>query len=419
MNIIIGQVTNRTGQLLDLRFDSEKGFTFVTREELESGLTQSSRTKSKKQEPVRFLFQAGNKVSVTWGTVSPASSRTRTFQIGSCNYTTNASGGQLVVQTYDLSADMGRLKIDQGKTFTYPDGQTPESLKQVLYRIARVFNARLIFDKAEVTSKPVGTNVYIQNRTEIGGDTAPAQIGVPITFTNHVGLHQQVQELAELYSSAYEIYDDPILGIPVIEFTSLSLRYPEPVRTLTYRDQSGTVLEVQYTSLDGIQDKSSSSTAIDEQGQAQAEYVTVALTDKADTPVQSFKPDTDKYQENAKRELGRNLVGDAETTPSTDKNVIEQNNDNKSRASSFMGMITVKTVGNPDLRPDLMRVEGIGARASTDYRFFQVTHSLSSSGYTCTLQGKSQTVGEGGVDNKEQEKNNEEWVIRQLSTPKA
>src|SRR5690606_7789205 len=47
-----GYITNRTGALIDLRFDSEKGFTYVTPQELQSGLTESSRTKSNTKEDV-------------------------------------------------------------------------------------------------------------------------------------------------------------------------------------------------------------------------------------------------------------------------------------------------------------------------------------------------------------------------------
>jgi len=52
-----GYLTNRTGALIDLRFDSEKGFTYVTPEELQSGLTQSSRSKSNQVRSSKILIQ--------------------------------------------------------------------------------------------------------------------------------------------------------------------------------------------------------------------------------------------------------------------------------------------------------------------------------------------------------------------------
>lgn len=412
-----GLVTNRTGQLIDLRFDSEKGFTFVTKDELESGLTQSSRTKSKKQEPVRFLFQAGNIITVTWGLVAPLKSRTRTFKIGSCNYTTNTAGGQLVVQGYDLSSEIAKYKLSEGKSFTTPSGN-PESLKQVLYRLATTFGARLIFDKVAVTSYPSsGPDRYINNRTQEGGDTLPADPIYPITLIRQNDLHSQVRELAQNYSSAYEIYDDPILGVPVIEFTSLSLRFPKPVRSFTYRDNSGTVLEVQYNSIEGLIDQSSNSSSIGEQGQAEAETITVELTDAGvRDQVYIFRPDDTNFQEQAKKQLNRSLVGRSETTPSTEQAVIEQNNDNQTRAAGFTGFLTLKVIGDPEYKPDLYQINGIGARASTTYRMFQVTHSLSTSGYTCAMSGKTQTVGDGGVANTDALKDNTEYEVRRLST---
>ena len=81
-----------------------------------------------------------------------------------------------------------------------------------------------------------------------------------------------------------------------------------------------------------------------------------------------------------------------------------------------MGFITVKTVGHPDLQPDVMKIDGVGVRASTTYRFFQVQHSLSPSGYFCTMQGKTQESVDQGIKNEEQIKGNSEYIKPRLTT---
>ena len=116
-----GYTTNRTGALIDLRFDSEKGFTYVTPQELQSGNTESSRTQSRQSEPVSFMFSNNNIVDITWGYLEsrvsgqggrlvPRTSRSRRFKIGTVNYVTGSGGNTLTLQCYNLQKDMQRLQ---------------------------------------------------------------------------------------------------------------------------------------------------------------------------------------------------------------------------------------------------------------------------------------------------------------------
>lgn len=413
-----GYITNRTGALIDLRFDSEKGFTYVSPAELQSGLTESSRTQSKKSENVSFLFSTNNIIEITWGHLEPRTSRTRKFKIGTVTYATGASGNTLNIQAYTLQKDLDRVKVDEGKVMVDQAGN-PLSLKQSLYSIAYIFGARLDFDEQSVLSRPTQSpSDYVQDRTTIGGDTKVSTNGTPLYLLRSQSMDSWLKELARQYNSAYEVYEDPTLaGTPVIKFTAKALRYKKVIQTLTYRDPSGIMLDFQYNTIAGELNKESAASAIDETGIAESDYKSVQLTDgrKAQTPPKTFESIPLIYNERAREELERDLVGTSVTAPSTAESSVKTEAGNKTLRNSFMGFITVKVVGHPDFQPNVYDIQGVGVRASTTYRFFQVEHSLSTSGYICTMQGKTQESVDQGDLNQDQLKENDEYIRPRLT----
>lgn len=420
-----GYITNRTGALIDLRFDSEKGFTYVTQEELQSGITKSSRTQSGETEPVKFMFSANNEIEITWGLLEPKTSRTRKFRIGVVNYSTGAGGASLSLQCYDLQKDLARLKLSEGKVWLDKEGN-PQSLKQILFSICVVFGARLDFDEDIVTERPTAIpNNYVLERTERGGDTKVSSNNNPMTLVRNQTIDGWIKELTGEFNSVYEIYDDPIDGRPVIKFTSKTLRYKKVVKTLNYRDPNGIMLEFQFNSIAGEANKETSTSAVDENGEASKDTYTTKLVEidnqsSKDNPNRTAKQSNTYdpipliYNKRARVELERDLFGVSFTLADTAESEIVSKAEVSCLENSFMGFITVKTMGHPDLKPDVMRIEGVGVRASTTYRFFQVQHSLSASGYTCSMQGKTQKTNEEGTSNQEQLKKNEDYVIRRL-----
>ena len=423
-----GYITNRTGALIDLRFDSEKGFTYVTPEELESGYTKSSRTKSGESEPVKFMFNHNNIVDITWGYVEdrvsrsggiliPKTSRTLRFKIGTVNYATGQSGNVLTLQCFTLQNDMARVKLSEGKVFTDKEGN-PQSLKETLFDLAAVFGARLEFDEVEVLSKPVDKpSNYVLERTERGGDTLVSTNDNPIYLLRNQSIDSHLKALAKDFNSTYEVFTDPITGIPVIKFTSEKIRFEKVTQTLNYRDPNGIMLEFQYNSIAGEADKTATASAVDFEGTAESKYKEVRLTDgRAETTEPTtFDPIPLVYSNNAREILERELYGVSMTVPSTSESTVKSEAFNTVNTNSFLGFITVKTIGHPDFKPDIMKIEGVGVRASTTYRFFQVQHNLSASGYTCTMQGKTQESVEQGIKNSEQLKDNEEYIRPRLT----
>jgi hypothetical protein len=427
-----GFITNRTGALIDLRFDGEKGFTYVTRGELESGLTQSSRTKSGTSESVSFLFATNNVIEITWGQLEPRSSRSLKFKIGTVTYSTGPSGNTLTLQAFTLQKELARIKVDEGKTWVDKTGK-PQSLKAILYSIAYVFGARLEFDEQMITERPTGSGgVYVLDRSAVGGDTKVSTDGTPEYLLRSQSIDYWLKSLAEKFNSAYEIYEDPFVKIPVIKFTANILRYKKVAQTLNYRDPRGIMLDFQFNTIEGEIGKESIASALDETGKADSKYRTVAMTDGTQKPKNSVfgghkaspKPRTFDniplvYNTRSRTELQRALVGTSLTVPSTTKSAVDNAANNATINKSFMGFITVKVVGHPDFQPDVYDIQGVGVRASTTYRFFQVEHSLSSSGYTCSMQGKTQESVDQGQINDEVLKENSLYKIVPLTTPKG
>lgn len=413
-----GYITNRTGALIDLRFDSEKGFTYVSPAELQSGLTESSRTKSKTSENVSFLFSNNNLIEITWGHLEPRTSRSRRFKIGTVTYGTGASGNTLNIQAYTLQKDLARVKVDEGKVMVDPQGN-PLSLKQALYSIAYVFGARLEFDDQQVVARPtVMPSNYVLDRTLVGGDTKVSSNNTPLYLLRSQSMDSWLKDLAMRFSSTYEVYEDPIIaGLPVIKFTAKAIRYKKVMQTLNYRDPAGIMLDFQYNTISGEVGRESSASAVDESGTAESEYVTVQLTDgrQAQTPPKTFDSIPLIYNERAREELKRDLVGTSITAPSTAESDVKQQANDATERGSFMGFITVKVIGHPDFQPNVYDIQGVGVRASTTYRFFQVEHNLSAAGYVCTMQGKTQEAVDQGTLNSDLTKENEEYIRPRLT----
>ena len=376
------------------------------------------------------MFSANNNIEVTWGNLEPRVSKTRKYKIGTVSYATGAGGNTLTLQCYTLQNELAKIKVDEGITWVDKEG-TPLSLKQCVQSIAYVFGARLVFDGEDVPTTILQSytkpSEYVLDRTKVGGDTKISTDGTPAYLLRSQSMDQWLKYLAEQTNSVYEVYHDPILvDVPVIKFTAKTIRFKKVIRTLTYRDPNGIMLDFQFNTISGEVSRESSASAVSEEGKASSEMLTVALTDGTDNqtdskPKQTFDGIPFVYQDRADKTLQRTLVGNSVTTPSTTESSVAAQTDKMAETSSFMGFITVKAIGHPDFQPDVMNIQGVGVRASGNYRFFQVQHSLSSAGYTCSMQGKTQESVEQGVDVNSLEKKQEgtEYLIAPLATPQG
>jgi hypothetical protein len=84
--------------------------------------------------------------------------------------------------------------------------------------------------------------------------------------------------------------------------------------------------------------------------------------------------------------------------PELTENVL-RNNAKKANASSLMGIpLSATTLGIPTMAPgDTVRVRGLGARLEANYAVMSLTHSISTDGYTTSVEmvGNLSAVAKG------------------------
>src|SRR5690606_12089746 len=136
--------------------------------------------------------------------------------------------------------------------------------------------------------------------------------------------------------------------------------YKKVIQTFNYRDPAGIMLDFQYNTIAGEVGRESAASSIDENGTAESEYKTVQLTDgrKAQTPPKTFDSIPLIFNERAREELKRDLVGSSITTPSTAESSVKQQAHEATENRSFMGFITVKLIGHPDFQPNVYGIDG-------------------------------------------------------------
>lgn len=422
-----GQLTNRPGSILDIRFDSEKGFTYVSKEELESGRTRSDRAQSSTSQPVVFLFGGNNKIEIEWGLLQPKTSRKRVFTLTTISVQGGGSGhGTVTLTALDGMQLAEKTTLSQGKVFANPTNLAPNTLKQVLFQVTRVLDYDLEFDGQLVTSFPPFTATYVPVRTVVGGDTAPPDPKAPITLTRHMNLHEFVRELANQYSSSYEYDTDPKTGRTKLVFTPRNVKYGNVNYTFTYKDPATGMLSYKIDSVEGQFNPVTSASNGAEGEQAESLTVTEQLlinnngtttsektTNKQNEAPKVPAPVSRNDAERLSREIpGVTNVGRGVTHPSREPDALGQTSKSMYDAAKFLSTITVTALGDPAYRPGLAKLNNIGLRYSTYYRMFTVQHTLNASGYVCTFNGKSQFLAEGGVDAGEASKDNGFETVR-------
>jgi hypothetical protein len=388
-----GELTNRPGAVLDLRFDSEKGFTFVSKEEMESGTTTESRTQSKASEPVVFVFQEGNLIDITWGYLEPLKTRKRRFKISQVIMSGGTSGdGTVEVICFDITNDMQNAVPKRGVTFE--KNQKKESLKAVLFRVSNAFNAQLRFD-GEVVQGPVeniGTEIYDRIRAN-QKDSAPPDR--PFVFHSDTNAKDFINRLAREYESYVKIDYDETTQKYIVDFRLSADIFEKPSFVFNYKDSSGDVLNYNIQSFQGLINSDTSTIATNDNGAIEREeYIPLEISEPS---IKVPAPEPDDIKNKFEDNIGSTKVGKSEVLPTEKEEAVIQFNQMNVFAAAYKSNITMTTVGDPDYTPALITLNNVGARYSGDYRIFQVIHKISSAGYTCAWNGKRFIVGEGGV----------------------
>lgn len=409
------------GAILDLRFDSEQGFTYISKDEMESGLYRSKRDTSAKPQPVVFVFGGNNKIEIEWGLLEPTKvSRKREFSIQSVNVQGGGNGhGTVTINAMDGRMTATKINIDKG--ISYVDPVRHYSLKQVLWFVTRAMGIELWFDGQHVNAKPPFAKEFVAKRTQIGGDTAPADPSTPIVHPRGMSLHEFVKDLANEYSSAYEYGRDQFSGKEALYFTYREMRYKSVDRTFSYKSTDDVVLSYKVDSVEGSFNPVTGASSTVDGGEISASlYMQLVEADNKQGGAQ--KQATDKVPQPAnpnqvkqvKDNLDRNYVGQSVTSPSNDPAAVQNEAESLYAKSRYMSALNLTTLGHPDYKPGLIQMENIGRRYSKKYRMFTVQHKLNNSGYQCTWSGMSHYDTDAGVNADDAARSNQESAILQI-----
>lgn len=389
------------GYLGDLRFEGNDQLGYVSPTELKS--SQYIRKGTKIADNVVFLFDNNNAIEITWGYRSPYRARTMAFKIIGITTNGGSSGdGTVKITAADVGYELKKTKPEKG--INYSSGGKPESLSQVVFKIGKSRNLAVEFDGVRIESTPPSSNFPLERRYIDGQD-----VGFKTAAVHPRGLDFDsfLYKLARETFSTYEIDHATENGVTVevLKFTSHIKRFPKPTRTFTYRNGNGDLLDWSVSSAYSATHSSTSS--VDGSTETSENiYVTEQLATAKSSPNDKKSKGVSKSSsDDSKKVLGVGYAGKSITGANAEHAdmLARKNNMYQNLQSS----ITMETVGDPNYKPDLIRVENIGARFSTNYRMVSVSHKLSTSGYTCSWSGLTDLSGESGTDVQEDVKNNE------------
>lgn len=414
---IRGEITNRPSRLLDLRFDSAKGYTFVSKEEMESGLTKSRRTQSSRTEPIVFVFQAGNKVELEWGYVEPFKSKKREFRIKTVSVSGGTNGTTVTLNCVDNSNELKKTKVSRGITFLDASGKKL-TLKQTLFKIAEQTGNVLIFDNQEIKRLPPSTDVF-SLKVDGNGDTAPPD--KPIKIPRGVDYHNFLHNLAEKFNFYYENTEIPNADmtspegkknstgfINAIKFTPKLKKFKGVDYEFTYRssDEGNTILNFTLNSAEGAYQQIANVSNFDEKGENEKHLYTDLSITEGEGNYASQK--NEEIERTVKEKTGKKATGHSITHPGNKQAINAQSE--RQIQQQYPNTLQITTLGDPDYRPSQVRMKNIGVRYSTEYTMFSVQHILGNNGYTCVWSGTTRRLGEGGFKADELSKQNEDNV---------
>ncbi len=387
------------GAILDLRFDSEKGFTYVSKDEMESGMTRSKRDTKAQSQPVIFLFAGNNKIEIEWGLLYPKKvSRKREFTIQTFSVQGGGSGhGTVSITAMDGTLQGKKANIDKGISFVDPVRHN--TLKQVLWYLCESIGHHLQFDGERVANFPPFTDKFVAERLEKGGDTAPPDPSAPITMPKGMSVHEFVKDLANEYSSAYEYDTDPVTGKPLLVFTYREQRYKKVDRTFTYKSTDDVIMNYKIDSVEGMFNPTTGASSTVDGGGINASMTAVQMvTDDTKSPDKIANPGNPADKARMVNVLERNYVGQSITTPAKTTEAVQNEAESLHAKHKYNTSLALTTVGHPDYKPGLITMQNIGRRYSKKYRMFTVQHKLSNSGYVCSWSGMSHYDTDAGVN---------------------
>lgn len=429
---VSGSITNRVGSIVDLRFSGTSGITFLSESEKRTGVVDSklqenvdgkvvSRKHKGEPKPPKFLFDAYNKVKITWGYKEDPGS-VRSIMLNIINVETIFSdSGPTTVNV--LCSDHGPM------------------LNQITPKVAKVFGkVRTFKGDALVEFEDLKTDDMIR---KIASDAGMATIisknlpsdvldkGKQKMWIAGESFHQFMSKLAAMHNSYYKVINDPKTGKATLLFIK---REDFEARTVLPSSKSfyleykhpGSIIKRVTVNADYAAPNGFATTATDDSGDK------VSVDEQV--PLQQFKKDNEQYLDSdptkdpavkgvADFVLGGDYTGNVEHTPNQSLDYHKGLAKTRADKVSRIVAINVDTLGYTKLTPGVFNIANIGVRYSGKYRMMNVTHIIDSSGYICRMSGMTHSLPQGGVKVPDaapaQEKPEEKVELQQFADAKV
>lgn len=417
---IAGSITNRSGAITDLRFSGTGGITFLTETERKNGkidrrpqenVNGEIITRAYDYEPStpKFLFQARNKISITWGYVEDLKSRrTITGYIYMLKTSFPENGAtRTTITCQDTRAALDQVASTTGIPFgtriTSPKGNSIVTFKDT--NTAKMI--RDICDKAgmsHLVSENLPGDVTDKDKQKlwIGGES----------------FHQFMTRLAALHNSYYSVIPgqgnkkDTLVFIKKQDFES---KLVITDRELTAYKGPGSIIKSVDINCDFGVPVGNMQSNIDAEGRPQGEIIkTVSSTQfksSAGKPEQiiSSDPTTQDNPVLPAKMLsdvvaGGKTAGNVDLNPSSSKDRLKSQAENEADVKSRVITLEFVSLGYTKYSPGVIEFRNLGVRYSGKYRLQTATHTIDSSGYVTKGTAISMAVAAGGVSAQDLQK---------------
>lgn len=415
---VAGSITNRVGSIVDLRFSGNSGITFLSQDEKKTGVISdkliknvqgkkvSRKYKREPQNP-KFLFDAFNKVRITWGYKEDPSTL-RSIMLSIINVETVFSDSGPTTINVQLS-DYGPM------------------LNQIVPKDAVPFGkVRPIKGNAVIEFDDIKTDDMIRDIAEKAGMAAIISKDIPADILDKSkqkmwiageSFHDFLGKLAAEKNCYYKVISNPKDGKPTIYFIKRDEFEAQPRLTkdkyflLEYK-HPGSLIKSVTVNADFVSPTGAATAATDDNGDPVGVDEQVAVQQYKDKEGQvSNDPNVDPSIEAlTSNVMGGNYTGSLSVLPNQNPEYHQGRARTEADRASRLVAIDLTTLGYPKFTPGVFNISNIGQRYSGKYRILTVNHTIDSSGYVCRLTGNTHSLNSGGtkivdaVPGKEEEK---------------
>lgn len=403
---IAGSVTNRVGSIVDLRFSGNSGITFMSQSEKKTGTIDSKliknvdgkkvsrKFKSESQNP-KFLFDAHNKIKITWGyKEDPSTVRSLMLTIISVETIFSDSGPTTInIQLSDFGAihnqivpktaiPFGQLINYKGnKIIDFKDIKTDELIKSIAEKagMAAIISKNLLSDTLDKSKQKMW----------IAGES----------------FHEFMSRLAKESNCYYKVINDPKNeGKATIFFVKREIYEAVPPLAkdksfyLEYKHPGSLVKSVSVNA-DFANPTGAGLGTTDKEGDKVEHDEVVDVAQFKDKEGQVF---TNVESEPSVAALTKNVMngeytGNYSVTPNENPDYVLGQSKTQAYVASRLIQIDVTTIGYPKFIPGTYNISGIGSRYSGKYRILNVEHIIDSGGYICRMNGTTASLPQGGT----------------------